>query len=115
MVVPYATSAICRYTIQVPDDAAHKSLTLLVNAFDVEQDDYMQVYDGADDTAKKMFGGKGFGGAQRPPPTFQSELGHIHVVFASNPIRSGRGWNMTFSTSELFWRAVLCNTLSTNL
>jgi hypothetical protein len=43
MVVPYASSAVCKYTIQVPDGSAKQPLTLLVNAFDVEQDDYLQV------------------------------------------------------------------------
>lgn len=40
MAVPYATTQTCTYTIQVPQQ---QPVTLVVNEWDVEQDDYMQV------------------------------------------------------------------------
>lgn len=46
--VPYPTSQICKYTIELPYDAStknaeEKSLTVAINGFDVAADDQLQV------------------------------------------------------------------------
>ena len=83
------------------DERTAKPLTLVVNDFDVLDKDYVQVFDGIDGEGEAMHVGRGFGGDQRPPVKFQSKQGKLFVRFTTNPIRSGRGFNMTFSTSEL--------------
>jgi hypothetical protein len=71
--------------------------------FDVLNDDYLMIFDGGDKTGKALHTGKGFGGTTRPPSTIVAQNGKIHLVFLTNPVRAGLGWNITFSTSKFLF------------
>lgn len=44
--------------------------------------------------------GDGFSAISRPPKTIFAQIGIVQVVFVTNSIRTGLGWNITFSTSK---------------
>lgn len=98
--VPYPGSQRCSYTIEVPENSTAQPVAIAVNMFDVLNDDYLMIFDGDEKTGKALHTGKGFGGTSRPPSSIVAQNGKLQLVFVTNPVRSGHGWNITFSTSE---------------
>ncbi len=98
--VPYPNSRQCSYTIEVPDNTNQQPIALAVNMFDVQDDDYLQIYDGGDKSGKPFHAGRGFSGSSRPPANIVSRHGKLHMIFRTNPVGNALGWNITFSTSE---------------
>lgn len=47
--------------------------------------------------------GDGFSASSRPPKSIFAQTGIVQIVFVSNSIRNGMGWNITFSTSMFFF------------
>ncbi|KAI1733255.1 CUB domain-containing protein [Ditylenchus destructor] len=101
--VPYPTSQICKYTIELPYDAStknaeDKSITVAINGFDVAADDQLQLYDGGENGhALHEFGG--FNAMHKPPKVIYAKQSKLDIVFSSNSMRTGLGWNVTFSTN----------------
>ncbi len=97
--VPYPNSQMCTYTIETEGNEDQQPVTLTVNRFDVVQEDYLQLFDGSDSSGKALHPDDGFGGLVRPKSSYVSKSGKFHLLFTSNPIKSGKGWNITYSTS----------------
>uniref|UniRef100_A0A915D3E8 CUB domain-containing protein n=1 Tax=Ditylenchus dipsaci TaxID=166011 RepID=A0A915D3E8_9BILA len=61
--------------------STEQSITLAVNSFDLASDDALQIFEGGEN-------GHAF-----------HEQGKVDLIFSSNAVRAGQGWNLTFSTN----------------
>lgn len=52
--------------------------------------------------------GDGFSAVNPPAKSIFSQKSIVQIVFHTNSIRNGLGWNITFSTSKLFRIIILC-------
>ncbi|CAJ0918219.1 unnamed protein product, partial [Mesorhabditis belari] len=83
--IPYPGLLSCTYTIEVPNARGDHSLSLITNRFDLAVDDFLKVFEGQ---------------------------GRVQMIFETNAIRSGTGFNFTFSTNCLPLRVPSLVTLS---
>ncbi|KAI6239571.1 Sushi, von Willebrand factor type A, EGF and pentraxin domain-containing protein 1 [Aphelenchoides fujianensis] len=85
MVLPYPNAQKCRYTIELPESKAAQPIALAV-------------FEG-DENGRALHEGAGFSEHQRPPKRLYAQQGKATIVFNSNALKNGLGWNLTFSTN----------------
>nr|CAD2188647.1 unnamed protein product [Meloidogyne enterolobii] len=127
--LPYAPSQICRWSIELPSQqienfevaAEIPSLSLVLNSWDVaDLGDKLQIYEGGEDgssNGRPLHESDGFTVNNAPPKTIYAKQGRVELVWRSNVLNSGTGWNISFSTScpplSLPSRRVLLSTKNT--
>ncbi|KAI6214115.1 Sushi, von Willebrand factor type A, EGF and pentraxin domain-containing protein 1 [Aphelenchoides besseyi] len=98
MSVPYPNVQTCKYTIELPENKAAQPIAIAINHFDVEEDDFLKIYEG-DESGRALHEGQGFSEHRRPPKRVYSQQGKATIVFNSNALKNALGWNLTFSTN----------------
>ncbi|KAG8179313.1 hypothetical protein JTE90_016418 [Oedothorax gibbosus] len=93
-VVNYPSNQECTYKITRPGGGP---LSLRFNRFEVEQDDFIQVFDGDSPNGVRLHPGNGFSGLSRPSITMTASSGNIFVNFITNPMHTAPGWMGSFS------------------
>nr|XP_027224933.1 uncharacterized protein LOC113817130 isoform X1 [Penaeus vannamei] len=91
----YPTNQECSYLIKRPGGG---SLSLKFNAFDVEEKDAIQVYDGMTSSQGfRLHSGNGFSAKNPPSFTLTADSGAMFLMFNSDPLRPAAGWSANFS------------------
>ncbi|XP_063614589.1 sushi, von Willebrand factor type A, EGF and pentraxin domain-containing protein 1-like isoform X2 [Penaeus indicus] len=91
----YPTNQECSYLIKRPGGG---SLSLKFNAFDVEEKDTIQVYDGMTSSQGfRLHSGNGFSAKNPPSFTLTADSGAMFLMFNSDPLRPAAGWSANFS------------------
>uniref|UniRef100_T1IXR4 Uncharacterized protein n=1 Tax=Strigamia maritima TaxID=126957 RepID=T1IXR4_STRMM len=90
----YPSNLDCSYTIHRPADGP---LSLKFTDFSLDEQDYLQIYDGSGSSGTRLSPAKGFTGTSRPSLVMTATSGQIYLHFTTDPRRGSRGWNATFS------------------
>ncbi|XP_042883171.1 sushi, von Willebrand factor type A, EGF and pentraxin domain-containing protein 1-like isoform X2 [Penaeus japonicus] len=91
----YPTNQECSYLIKRPGGGP---LSLKFSAFDVEEKDTIQVYDGMTSSQGiRLHSGNGFSANNPPSITLTADSGAMFLMFNSDPLRPAAGWSANFS------------------
>ncbi|KAG1655606.1 Fibropellin-1 [Nymphon striatum] len=91
----YPSSQRCTYLIKRPGGGP---ISLKFNEFSVQQDDYVQVYDGSSESRGiKLHSNKGYTNSSMPRFTLTASSGQMFVQFITDPLRRAAGWKGLFS------------------
>lgn len=72
--------------------------SLQFSAFDVEEKDTIQVYDGMTSSQGfRLHSGNGFSAKNPPTFTLTADSGAMFLMFNSDPLRPAAGWSANFS------------------
>ncbi|XP_076318247.1 uncharacterized protein LOC143229580 isoform X1 [Tachypleus tridentatus] len=94
-VVNYPSNQMCKYSITRPEGG---SVSLRFTHFDVNEDDYVEIYDGTNpEEGVQLHPGEGFTGKSRPSLTLTASSGRMVLLFKSNPLHTASGWKASFS------------------
>lgn len=96
--IPYPSSQICKYTIELPENREDQPISIAINHFDISSDDNLQVFEGGE-YGRALHENDGFNENNRPPKMIFSKQSKLQLVFQSNSVRNSLGWNVTFSTN----------------
>lgn len=76
--------------------------SLQFSAFDVEEKDTIQVYDGMTSSQGiRLHSGNGFSANNPPSITLTADSGAMFLMFNSDPLRPAAGWSANFSAGML--------------
>ncbi|KAL3983031.1 EGF-like domain family protein [Acanthocheilonema viteae] len=96
--IPYPNSQRCIYTVELPDGNSEQPTAFAINSFDVAEDDRLLMFEEIEG-GRALHPGDGFSAISRPPKNIFAQTGIVQIVFITNSIRNGLGWNITFSTN----------------
>ncbi|CAI4229546.1 unnamed protein product [Auanema sp. JU1783] len=97
-IVPYPNSQKCTYSIEMPEGNTDQSFTILVNRFDLGSLDFLKVFEGTV-KGRPLHDGIGFSNDQKPEELLQCRQSKAFLVFESNSVKNGFGFNLTFSSN----------------
>lgn len=96
---PYPPAQHCRYSIDLPGAQAQQPVSLSVHRFELAPGDSLHF-------TEEPEAGRGLNAsfsADHPPPRqLASRRGKLSISFQSDALHSAGGWNISYSTSELF-------------
>ncbi|XP_041372894.1 uncharacterized protein LOC121386162 [Gigantopelta aegis] len=91
----YPNLLTCTWQLSSPNNAP---IRLTFNKpFDLENKDFLQVFEGDNIFGTSLFSGKGFTGNAQPQPV-ESPRGKLHLVFKTNAVGTEQGFSATFSS-----------------
>ncbi|CAG7724478.1 unnamed protein product [Allacma fusca] len=90
----YPSNQDCTYVIKRPKGGP---LSLRFTHFDLEEADFVQVYDGPNTDSLRLHSGNGFSGRAIPKLTLTAESGEMTVKFSTDSLRSRVGWRAVYS------------------
>ncbi|VDD92750.1 unnamed protein product, partial [Enterobius vermicularis] len=96
--VPYPNSQKCIYSVELPNGKIDQPLAFIINSFDVADDDRFLMYEETEG-GRPLHTGDGFSAVNPPAKSIFSQKSIVQIVFHTNSIRNGLGWNITFSTN----------------